>query len=371
MDPEITTNKIKKSKKGKILTAVLIILIILSLIALAGFLTVNHYLNKINRIDPGNESVIPPEKEHIIDSEEESEDVGTLETWNGVDPWDDTTPADTADPDETSGADDTKKPDETTKDSKSLGDEDLLNIMLIGLDGSGTRLEKRTRTDTMILLSVNTKTGQMSMISFQRDTYVSIPGGYSSNRLNVPYRLGGFPLLYETYYETFGLNIDYGVAVNFDGVTKIVDIVGGVDIKLTAKEAAALKVTLEEDKNHLDGKTALMYARERHIDNDFKRAERQRKVILAVYEKIKGSSLSTINELLNEVLPYLYTDMSNTEIVSTVMELFNFLGNDINSYFCPAYGTFKNVAVNGKAVLRVDFKENKRLLKEEYLPFER
>lgn len=84
----------------------------------------------------------------------------------------------------------------------------------------------------MILCSINLETGETSLISFLRDLYVQIPGGYSDNRLNATYAFGGFDLLDATLTENFGVSIDGNFEVDFTGFEAIIDMVGGIDIEL-------------------------------------------------------------------------------------------------------------------------------------------
>lgn len=151
-------------------------------------------------------------------------------------------------------------------------DDKLINILLVGQDRYvGTA---RQRSDTMLLCSINPKTKKVSMISFLRDLYVQIPGGYSDNRLNAAYAFGGFPLMADTFYANFGITIDGFFEVDLAGFRSIVDILDGVDVTLTAREAEVVGVGSEEKLYHLNGKEALSYAQIRKLDSDFGRTQR-------------------------------------------------------------------------------------------------
>ena len=102
------------------------------------------------------------------------------------------------------------------------------------------------------------------MLSFLRDLYVQIPGGYSDNRLNAAYAFGGFPLMADTFYANFGITIDGFFEVDLAGFRSIVDILDGVDVTLTAREAEVVGVGSEEKLYHLNGKEALSYAQIRN-----------------------------------------------------------------------------------------------------------
>lgn len=91
----------------------------------------------------------------------------------------------------------------------------VVNVLLVGQDTR--KAEERARSDSMILLSVNKNTNQLTMISLMRDLYVQIPG-YSDNKLNAAYAFGGFELLDETIATNFGIAVDYNVEAQLQGL---------------------------------------------------------------------------------------------------------------------------------------------------------
>ena len=126
-----------------------------------------------------------------------------------------------------------------------------------------------------------------------------------------------------------------------------------------------------EGDNHLDGEHALKYARIRKIDSDFQRTNRQRKVLLACYEKVKHCSLSEIVSLLDQALPYLTTDMTNSQIYTIVAKLFPLITKvDINTYHIPPDGTYSNLYIRGMAILYPDLKTIRDILANEYIPLQ-
>lgn len=405
----------QSGKKKKALVIVLIVILsVLAAVVIAGGAVVNSYLNKINKIDNDNIDTIPPGSEEfdtdvppdfwensdiLIITDSEPEQATTAENPAQTDPTqtgsDETSspdepvtagnPEDTSSPAETG---ETTEPEQTTETPVtkitgptmvtlpyenvvpgnidwtpvgSLDDEKLLNILIVGQD-NGIAGE-RTRTDSMMLFSINKSTGRMALISFLRDMYVQIPGGYQANRLNTPYKMGGFPLLYATLEENFGVHVDYGFVVDFTGFTNIIDTLGGVDIELTKNEAVYMTIGTEAGVYHMNGAVALDYARIRHLDSDFGRTNRQRNVIYACYKKIRGLGLSDLLSLLNTLLPMMATDMSNGEIISTVVDCYKFLGNEIYTYKIPAQDAFKYAYVKGMAVILPNFARNRVYLK--------
>jgi LCP family protein required for cell wall assembly len=171
-----------------------------------------------------------------------------------------------------------------------------LNIVLLGSDrrqDSGT-----WRTDTMIVVSVDSERNIVRLLSIPRDLWVNIPGhGY--DRINTAdlwgelAREGGGPeLVKETIYENLGIPIQYYVRVDFAGFVRIVDAVGGVDVDV---ECPLPDIELVPGLYHMDGEDALLYARSRITTSDFDRARRQRKLLMALWQQ--GLSLKLIPKL--------------------------------------------------------------------------
>ena len=252
--------------------------------------------------------------------------------------------------------------------------DNIINILLIGQDrreGQG-----RQRSDAMILCTINLQTKTLTMTSFMRDMYVQIPG-YNDNRINVCYPIGGMPLLDECLEKNFGVDVDGNFEVDFGGFMDVVDLIGGVDIELTADEAAYLNRngnwgvsntagawSLKEGMNHLTGEQALAYSRIRYIGNgDFGRTERQRKVLGKILEECNGMSIAQLNAMLREILPLLTTDMTNADIVGLAMKVFPMLTDlKVNNVRIPADGTYRAATINGMSVLVPDLSDNREIL---------
>lgn len=212
-------------------------------------------------------------------------------------------------------------------------------------------------------------TRQISMISFLRDLYVQIPGGYSDNRLNAAYVFGGFPLLMDTLHTNFGVSIDGCFEVDFSGFQSVIDILGGVDIEMTSKEARTINIGTEAGVYHLDGTKALAYSRIRKIDNDFYRTQRQRNVLQAIYTKFRQSNAADLMKLLDEVLPYLSTDMTNSQIMLLAAKCIPIMGSaELSSYRVPADDAYHYASIRGMSVVVPDLDKIHEDLLNEYLP---
>lgn len=255
---------------------------------------------------------------------------------------------------------------------------EVINIMLIGQDrreGQG-----RQRSDAMILCTINTKTKTVTLTSFMRDLYVQIPG-YSPNKMNACYQIGGMALLSDCLEANFGVEVDGCVEVDFSGFTKLVDLAGGVDIELNQSEANYLNRrgnwdyndasagtwNLTEGVNHLTGEQAFAYSRIRYVGNgDFERTERQRKVITALLQQSKDLSLSQLNELLENALPLLTTDLSNKEIIGYAAKAFAILPDlKIETQRVPADDTWTYAVIGELDVVRItDMETNMEMLQK-------
>ena len=250
--------------------------------------------------------------------------------------------------------------------------ENIVNILLIGQDrrlGQGTQ-----RSDSMILVTFNKSKGKITLTSFMRDQYVNIPG-YGNDKLCHAYYYGGMPLLNQTLYDHFGVEIDGNVEVDFSGFESIIDILGGVELDLTKKEANHLNKLegwdLKEGTNVLTGEQALLYSRIRSIDNDYSRTERQRKVLISLIEEYKGQDLGKTMEMAEEFLPLVTTDIPQNQVMTYVMELFPMMsGAKVETLRIPVDGTFTGGYVRISETRKVwyqydiDFVANQKILQE-------
>ena len=253
--------------------------------------------------------------------------------------------------------------------------DNIVNILLIGLDVRGTKKEKllteqgkySKRSDVLIVLSINLDDGSIKLSSIARNTYVEVPGRKNKTIIansygHANYKNGEFvswtdtpETCIRTVNHNFELNIRHYVAINFYGVAQIIEGLGGVDLDLTKTEATAINTYLStgtiknskgekishgkaiansyDDKNgkrdklkktsgvqHLDGIQALMYARLRSIDSDFVRTARTRHLLDCLLkqtlEKIKANKLNVL-DLVSDFISYPITNVNP----STIMQL--------------------------------------------------
>lgn len=262
---------------------------------------------------------------------------------------------------------------EKMEGDSELYDTDAFNVMLIGVDSRKDSFSGRS--DSMILFSIDKKEKKVTMTSFLRDIYVSIPG-YGSNRLNASYAFGGMDLLTETIKANFGITVDRCVVVNFYVVMDFVDAVDGVDLDLTAAEIKVMNGYIrgqndllgnpaetdlmpEQDGTyHVDGNQALAYARVRYVGTDFARTGRQRTVISKCLEKAKTMNLGELTGLAEGFLPHVSTNLTEGDCASLLLMLLGAKDYDIQSMVIPADGTWNYASIRGMSVITVDFDAN-------------
>ncbi len=268
-----------------------------------------------------------------------------------------------------------------TVTSGTLAEDYVTSILLIGTDARDASSENG-RSDSMILLSVNSRTRRIYLTSFMRDAYVQIPG-HGSGKLNAAYSYGGASLLMDTLEQNYNVSIDDYVTVSFSGFAGIIDAVGGVEVTLSDAEAKAVNDILISEVNELlgkdredgllrgggtlvlDGKQALSYARIRYVGNaDFERTSRQREVMTAIFSKLKTSAVTAVPKLISSALPRMATNMPAPEMYLLSLRLPFLLGYDIEQQQIPADGTWSGESVGGASVLVVDFTENIEILED-------
>lgn len=215
------------------------------------------------------------------------------------------------------------------------------NIALFGLDAREGELEGGVNSDTIIIASINNLTKEVKLVSVYRDTYLQIDEG-TYYKANAAYCRGGPAQALNMLNKNLDLNIKNYVSINFNALITTVDMLGGIDMDLTAEEAYWLDCYIgetslvsgvgsyqlpDEDGGtyHLNGVQATAYCRIRYTaGDDFKRTERQRTVLMKILEKAKGSSLKTLNNVVDSVLPQVVTNMSGVQLIGMALSVMRY-----------------------------------------------
>ena len=225
----------------------------------------------------------------------------------------------------------------------------IKNIALFGVDTRDAE-SSDGRSDAIMIMSVNKRTGEINLISILRDSYVAIEG-YSNTKINSAYAYGGASLAVKTLNQNFGLDITDYVTVNFAQLAQIIDATGGVTIEITAAEAEQINKNLDDAADEdmtvsevvyvevadgtvtLNGDQAVAYSRIRKIDSDNVRASRQQTVLSAVLDNIMDMSVLKYPSFIREFMSISESSLSTSEILSFAPMAFKKF--TINTYTVP------------------------------------
>ncbi len=203
---------------------------------------------------------------------------------------------------------------------------DVINILIIGIDATGGS-SMHGNSDVMMLASVNKKEQKITLCSFLRDSYTYFEtddgNGYYS-KLNAAYSYGGADCLMNAIENNYKIKLDYFVAVDFEAFEKVIDAIGGINLDVEQWEAQGMESYggisgVPYGKNvTLNGQQALLFSRMRQIytTGDVHRTENQRKVINAIIKKSRTLNISDLNDVVQTLGQYVYTDCPSSKIVS-------------------------------------------------------
>ena len=241
------------------------------------------------------------------------------------------------------------------------------NILLCGCDIDENGI---SRSDSMIILSIDHTHQKIKMTSLMRDMYVQIPR-YGKNKLNASFTFGGGDLLLKTIYANFGMKIDKYACVDYAVFASVVDDLGGVDIDIEEMELEQFNRYVrggkknriaEAGRHHLNGQQALSYCRIRKVGSDTARTARQRRVLNEILKKCRGLSPLHAQKLLGVVAPFITTNMTRDEMTSLLMEGLQCLQYDTMGLRIPMDGAWKDKKKNGIWYVDVDLNKNARYL---------
>ncbi len=210
------------------------------------------------------------------------------------------------------------------------------NVALFGVDSTTGALTKNTRSDSIMIASINLDSGECKLVSVYRDTYLNL-GNDTYNKCNAAYAKGGPEQAINMLNMNMDMNITDFVTVGFAGLSDTIDALGGIMIDVDSAEIEHLnnyQLCMAEDlkRNYtpvtetgyqlLDGLQATAYCRIRYTaGDDFKRAERQREVLMAIADKAKTASPAQLNKVANDVFSKVYTSLDLSEILELLGEV--------------------------------------------------
>ncbi len=304
-------------KKGRAVRVISIVLAVIFMISGGGLIYYYNALNVINYV-PMEDSATAPTKETVA-GEDKPDDFNTA-----------------------------------VNDSDLLSNSKVLNVMLFGEDNHGKG--ETGRSDSMIMASIDNNSKKIKLTSFQRDTYVWIPG-YGYTKLTHAYSYGGASLTIKTIEANFGVKVDRYAVVDFTSFKNIIDVLGGIEMDLREDEVAyinwqmyinhqtAERHLLEEKdgKINLTGQQALWYARDRGYDgiqagDDWDRTDRQRKLLQTLFNSMRSASLTELIGIVSEVGPLVTTNLKKDEITNLVAHSMTYMKYKVKQYNVPQEG---------------------------------
>ena len=268
---------------------------------------------------------------------------------------------------------------------------DTVTFLLLGSD---TRGGASFRTDTILIVILRPKDGNVSIISVPRDLWVNIPM-VGEQRINVAYQYGdiydypggGAGILKDTILYNLGVQIDHVAMVDFNGFRKIVDTIGGVDIPVYCPytdwrmidpsldpelEESWQQYTVQPGIVHMDGDLALWYARSRKMSNDFDRGRRQQEVLRALFQQsIKANLLTRIPQLYVDLSSSYTTDLGVADLLTLAPLAFHLSNANIRGYYIAGDYVTDWITDMGAYILLPNTEKITAMIQEAMLPSSR
>lgn len=244
-------------------------------------------------------------------------------------------------------------------------DEDIISIALLGTDFS--KNEKYGNlygaSDSTMVLGIDTKNNKLKLLSLMRDLYLDLPDG-TGNKQNLNYTMayGGPELILKTINYNFNLTVDKFINVSLNTLPTIIDKLDGIELNIKSNELNYINSYIDNiDKNNgtstkkvttaglqtLNGTQATAYCRVRYTEGgDFKRTERQREVLTTLFEKFKTASITDLATMMNDILPLVSTNLTNTEITSIISKVLSMGAPTIEQSRFPLDGKSEMISTN-------------------------
>ncbi|HHQ4319030.1 TPA: LCP family protein [Clostridium perfringens] len=239
---------------------------------------------------------------------------------------------------------------EVNKDNLSIDkaqvekEKHIKNIALFGIDAPKG---KAGRSDAIMILTLDEEHKVMKLTSIMRDSYVDIPG-HGDDKITHAYAFGGPELAMKTLNENFKVNIEDFMAVNFTSLPEIIDKLGGVKINIIPEEIHHIPGVTSPGEQVLNGAEALAYSRIRYATGgDYKRTERQRVVLEAVFEKLKSTPTKEYPSLIDDFLPYVETNMSSMDMIKLATDVAPLVKGNLETARFPLDSYCDGKMING------------------------
>ncbi|MBK1813669.1 LCP family protein [Clostridium sp. YIM B02505] len=252
--------------------------------------------------------------------------------------------------------------------------EGITNILLLGTDGR--TLNESSRSDSIIIATLDNNHKKIKYTSIMRDTYVQIKG-HGEDKINSAFAYGGAKLLTDTIYRNFNMKIDKYIVVNFWGFEDIVNELGGIDVNIKEYEINEINKYIGEvddikspkiahaGMQHLDGQQALAYSRIRKVGNgSYERTQRQRTVMTEVGKKIMNINPIQYPNMLKAILPYIKTNVEPIQLMNYAYTAYSMGSVEFEGLQLPANELCEGKIYRGAWVLLADKEQNAKMLNE-------
>jgi LCP family protein required for cell wall assembly len=228
-----------------------------------------------------------------------------------------------------------------------------INLLLLGSDRRPW--DAGFRTDTIILITINSEQGNVNVTSFPRDLWVMLPN-WGMSRINTAWTYGGWNMMRDTFQHNFGVKIDYHILVDFSSFKKIVDGLGGLDIKVgetVSDYRAGYWITIKKGLQHMDADTVLWYSRTRKTTNDIARNRRQQEVLTALLDKfISIDAIRRAPELYDLYNNSVKTDITLVDVLRWLPFAAKFIETrNMHQYFITYKEVYDWITPEGAMVL--------------------
>lgn len=233
---------------------------------------------------------------------------------------------------------------EEVEEKLSPYSDSIINIALFGVDSADATTG---RSDSIIIATIDTTHKKLKLTSIMRDSYVNI-SGIGNDKINHAYAFGGPQLAIKTLNENFHLNIEDFVAVNFDSLPKIIDMIGGVTVDITNEEVSHISGINSAGTYNLTGAQALAYSRIRYATGgDYVRTERQRTILTKMFEKILNINAAQYSTLISQMLPMVQTSLDYSKILELGTEVLKMGVTTLEQERFPLDGYCQGEMING------------------------
>jgi LCP family protein required for cell wall assembly len=249
------------------------------------------------------------------------------------------------------------------------------NIILAGTDSRSKDTD--SRTDSIMMATIDRTNKEVKLTSFMRDMFVPIPGYKKNYKINTAFFLGGPDLLMETLNQNFNTNAGYYVTIDFSAFKALVDKFKGIDIDVKDYEIDQMNKYIKEENwsnpdfvkvaglQHLNGQQVLSYCRIRKAgNNDYERTERQRRVLTLLIQKARKENIFSLPSLLSTILPYIKTNIPSSKLLAFGISAYKFGSSPVSTIRIPADKMYSNQTIGGQDVIVPDFQKNTNLLNQ-------